>query len=125
MRITLKHLKTRWNKTRLKRMRHGIFFVGSDKILNKNSNCNLFSIDAVWSKNHDLTIQKRDNNKDAKHIFISEICDTAVEEYKTVCKLLKIRIIVIVGVEIEKEFFDMSKKLLKTIPNIKIESFSI
>ena len=49
----------------------------------------LEEIDAVWGDDHDGLVQKRnrlrEQHKVAKHIFISQICDVAVEEYATVC----------------------------------------
>jgi len=125
MKITLKYLRILWNPARIDRLRNGIFFVGSENLLNKNSNCNLNNIDAIWSKNHDRAVEKRNKNKNAKHIFISKICDVAVEEYETVCKLLKIQVIKIVGLSREKDFFETSKKMLATIPNVKIQTFVI
>ncbi len=93
-----------------------MFHLASSKIMSVYAYCDL--IDAVWDKNFDSLIKKRDKNEFAQHIFVSQMCDVpAVDEYATVCKLLGVKIINLVG---NKVFYEKSKKLLSKIPNVKI-----
>jgi hypothetical protein len=123
MKITLSHLKKRWNSARLKKIKETGFVIGSDEFLNEPYDVlALYCIDAIWSEDHDGSVEKRDilitKNSFFKHIFVSEIGDVAVEVYATVCKLLKTKTIFLLG---NKKFIQKSKKLLSSIPGIKIE----
>src|SRR5271157_230908 len=118
MKITLSHLKKGWNSARLNKIKEVGFVIGSDEFLNEPYDIlALYCIDAIWSEDHDGSVEKRNiaRTKNAlfKHIFISEICDVAVEEYATVCKLLKVKTICLLG---NKKFIQISKKLLSFIP---------
>jgi hypothetical protein len=128
MKITLTHLKKGWNSTRLKKIKEIGFVIGSDKFLNQPYHVlALYCIDAIWSDDHDGSVEKRNNARKGtlgeffKHVFISEICDVAVEEYATVCKLLKVKTIFLLG---DKEFTKKSRKLLSSIPEISIEEIN-
>jgi len=124
MKITMKHLKRLWDSARLARIRNGIFHVCSDGVLSKKSD-DLHFVDAVWSENHDATVQLRNATENAKHIFVSEICDVAVEEYATVCRLLRVQKIVLVGLKREQKFFKVSERMLSVIPNVDIEVMKV
>jgi hypothetical protein len=130
MRITLNHLKKAWNDNRLKKIHTEAFAIGSDKLFNlKISGVVQNLIDAIWSDDHDRAVAKRNKFRQEycqfKHVFISEICDVAVDEYKTVCNLLRVKNILLVGLKRDKKFFRVSRKLLKQIPGIKIISLEI
>lgn len=123
MKITLTHLKKRWSKNHLKDIKRiKRLVIGSDKVFNCSDLITTF-VDAVWSNDYDVSVKKRDSNKRFKHIFISEMCKTAAEEYKTVCDLLGIEKILLVSVD-DKEFYNKSKELLKPLNlNIDIADF--
>lgn len=112
--ITLPYLKKAWDKKRLATIRKGLFYIGSHKMLLAKNREMAEAVSAVWSDDHDHSIRIRTKNG-LKHIFISQICDVAVEEYKTVCQLLKVRAIVLVSDMCDKDFFSRSRKLLKPI----------
>lgn len=120
MKITLSHLRKGWDQKRLRKIiKSKQFVLGQDKVLDINNSLITYNIDAIWSEDFNKTLEKKRSKKIFKHIFISEICDIAVEEYATVCKLLKIEAIRLYG---DKRFVDKSKKLLSKIPNIKVYS---
>ena len=110
MKITLKYLKTAWNKERLNLIQKRAFIIASDKML-KFPNT-LIAIDAIWTDDHDRILKQKRKIKLAKHIFVSQFCDIAVKEYDTVCKLLKVKKIILVG---DIKFFNISKSLLKKL----------
>lgn len=118
MKITLPYLKKAWDKARISKIKKaGEFWVGSEKMLDSPGTLHLLPrLDAVWSTNHDRAVKKRNDLRErcyAKHIFISQICDVAVEEYETVCRLLKINRIAFVSFEGDKKFFSLSEKAFK------------
>lgn len=93
--------------------------VGSQSLLKPKTNIDLHVVDAVWSHNHDAAVILRDRNPKAGHIFISEMCDVAVEEYATVCRLLKVKHIIVIGTT--HKFLTESKKLLN-IPGVIVST---
>ena len=121
MKITLKHLKKRWDKDHLADIKMaGRLVIGSDRIFGLSDAVTTF-IDAVWSEDHDGAVEKRDSNKERfKHIFISEMCKVAVEEYDTVCHLLGLSKILLLSVQGDVDFFLKSEELLKSL-NVPIE----
>ena len=128
MKITLSHLKKGWNSARLKKIKEVGFVIGSDTFLNRPYHIlALYCIDAIWSDDHDGSVEKRNIARKSKryglifkHIFISEICGVAVEEYATVCKLLKVKTIFLLG---DKKFTERSRKLLSPI-GVSIQEYN-
>jgi hypothetical protein len=91
MKITLSHLQKKWDKSRIWKIKTLGFVIGSDKLFDIPKYPSIKLIDAIWSDDHDGSVEKRNSNKIFDHIFISRICDIAVEEYATVCKLLNVK----------------------------------
>ena len=122
MKITIKHLKTGWNPKRMKSIKTRGLTIGSGSLLKPGRH--LEEIDAVWGKDHDGLVQKRnqlrEQHKVARHIFVSQICDVAVEEYATVLKLLGTNRINIMGTSLK--FIEDSKNLLIEIPDVEIST---
>jgi hypothetical protein len=114
MKITLAHLKTRWDNDRIKAIKKTkTLIIGSEKVISSETNIYISHvISTIWSKNHDRAVRKRNEHKYFKHVFISQICDVAVEEYKTVCEFFGIKKIMLVG---DKRFINQSKKMLKPL----------
>jgi hypothetical protein len=114
MEITLDHLKKLWDDERIKKIRaQHSFMVASERVLDYKKRDNLiFCLDAVWSDNHDELVEKRNSSRRFKHIFVSQICDVACEEYKTVCQILDLKGIILVAYEGEYEYLIRCEKEL-------------
>jgi len=112
--ITLSHLKKLWNSERIKKIKtNKAFSVASERVLDYKKRDGIIKyVDAVWSDDHDGTVEKRNRCKRLKHMFVSQICDVAVEEYATVCKILKLQGIVLVAYENEIKYILRCEKLL-------------
>jgi hypothetical protein len=125
MKITLSHLKKLWDDYRIKRIKQNqAFFVCSEKVLACKKRNIIKHIDAVWSDDHDGTVKKRNEFRRLKHMFVSQICDVAAEEYATVCKILKLKGIVLVAYNDEIKYLLRCQKLLHK-HSIETNSFII
>ena len=133
--IKLGHLKEVWSDDKIKYIQNYGFCIANESFLGPRFSdvCLDFDkrvvsrvigspavsyVNAVWTDRPDKALEKQKEHSEYKHIFISEICDVAVEEYATVCSLLAIKKIFIMTDD--KEFYKRSEKLLSTIPNVKI-----
>lgn len=135
MEITLEYLKTAWSEKRIQKIKEIGFVIASDSFLKPIfshvfmdmnlkhvketvGTCVIDLIDAIWTDEHDKVLETKRSKNMFRHIFISEICDVAVGEYATVCELLQVKTIFVLG---DAEFINRSKELLLCIPRISIE----
>ena len=95
--ITIKHLKTAWNIQRINKIKN-FGFVICDEFHLRNAK-NLALVDACISKNFKETLDYRRSKKDISHIFISEWCKLAIDEYEQVIKLLDPKSVTYIGSE--------------------------
>ena len=95
MNITLKHLKTAWSPSRIKKIKE-FGFVICDQFHLFNAN-NLSLVDACICKQFKETLEYKRSRKDISHIFISEWCRLAIEEYEQVCEILIPKSITYIG----------------------------
>jgi hypothetical protein len=115
MKITIKHLKSRWTKGHIADMKtvSKRLVIGSEKIFQFPDHITTF-VDAVWSKDHDGAVKKRDGNKQFHHIFISEMGKTAANEYEQVCGLFGLSKILLISIPGDP-FFEESRELLEPL----------
>lgn len=115
MKITIKHLKTRWTKGHIADMRtiSKRLVIGSERIFQFPDHITTF-VDAVWSKDYEGAIKRRDSDKQFRHIFISRMCKNSVDGYGQVCNLLGLGKILLISVP-QDPFFEQSRILLEPL----------
>lgn len=95
MKITLKYLKTAWSPSRIKKIKEFGFVICDEFHLRNATNMSL--VDACIAKSFNETLKYKRSRKDIPHIFISEWCRLAIEEYEQVCSLLNPASITYIG----------------------------
>lgn len=114
MKITLKQLKSKWNAARIEKIKNFGFIITSPEFLKANKDEKwLEIIDAVWGNEHGELVEQRNAIAEASHIFVSQICDIAADEYLQVQKLIKFKNIFLLSFENDEKFFEQSLLMLK------------
>jgi len=115
MNITKEYLSTRWTTSRMRKIALLGLFIGCDTLLNKKYIDLHWSplCDVIWTNQHDKITKKRDRCIEAKHIFVSQICDKAVEEFRIVCDILEVKRLIIIGTS--NNFLSTSRRRLKKL----------
>lgn len=94
MNITLDYLKKLWDDKRIARIRKEGMHLGPSELFFKKYSHIWPEIDAVWANSYGfeqaISRRKRQRKKygGCNHIFISEICSIAVDEYLQVAEIM-------------------------------------
>lgn len=119
MDITLDYLKKLWNEKRIERIQKEGMHLSSGIIFFKQHSEIWPEIDAVWESRNlfEVAINRRKRQRKkyggCQHIFISEICDIAVEEYLQVAEIIGNNKITLYIESYQSYFLSMSRKYLK------------
>ncbi len=90
MEITLKYLKKAWSQKRINNIRHEGLTIGTGDMLLKKYSIIWGDLDCVWDIDFKKTLRRRNCHKKngTEHIFVSEMCDIATQEYKQVQEII-------------------------------------
>ena len=118
MDITLDYLKKLWDEKRIERIRKDGMHLSSGTIFFKKYSEIWAEIDAIWASSNlfEVAISRRKRQRKkyggCQHIFISEICDIAVEEYLQVAEIIGNNKITLYIESYQSHFLKMSREML-------------